>query len=287
MLRRIDEIKAEGSVINIKITSDEDVKGSLYLLSDVHFDAVACDRDALKRSLDRALEEDAAIIIGGDWFDAMQGKFDPRRNLDELRPEYRCEKYFDVVVEDSAEFLKPYARNIIAVTQGNHELAVRKNSNTDLCDRLVFHLRLAGSRAVTGKWKGWFRFRFSVKGHYSSLKMYYAHSAAGANAPVTRGVIATNRQAVYEPDADIVWNGHTHTAYLVPIVRDRLSNKGRVYQDIGWYVRTPGYKRDWQEDDSFIAQKGFGPQPVGCAKVDIYAGYKGFPRVHMNLEIEA
>jgi len=26
MLRRIDEIKAEGSVINIKITSDEDVK---------------------------------------------------------------------------------------------------------------------------------------------------------------------------------------------------------------------------------------------------------------------
>jgi len=66
MLRRIDEIRTEGSVINVRITSDEDVKGSLYLLSDVHFDAVACDRDALKRSLDRALEEDAASVIGGD-----------------------------------------------------------------------------------------------------------------------------------------------------------------------------------------------------------------------------
>jgi len=49
-------------------------------------------------------------VFGGDWFDAMQGKFDPRRNMDELRPEYRTEKYFDVVVESSAEFLKPYAK---------------------------------------------------------------------------------------------------------------------------------------------------------------------------------
>jgi len=37
MLRHIDEIRAEGSVIDLKLTSDEDIKGSLYLLSDVHF----------------------------------------------------------------------------------------------------------------------------------------------------------------------------------------------------------------------------------------------------------
>lgn len=117
-------IQCEGSVITVTLDSgDEPLKKIVYLLSDVHFDSVACDRGAVKRHLDKALNENALIIIGGDWFDAMQGKFDPRRNMDELRPEYRCEKYYDVVVEDSAEFLKPYAKNIIAVTQGNHELA--------------------------------------------------------------------------------------------------------------------------------------------------------------------
>jgi len=278
--------QCEGSVITVTLDSgDEPLKKIVYLLSDVHFDSVACDRGAVKRHLDKALSENALIIIGGDWFDAMQGKFDPRRNMDELRPEYRCEKYYDVVVEDSAEFLKPYAKNIIAVTQGNHELAVRRNSNTDLVDRLVFHLRLEGSKAVTGGWKGWMRFLLRAYGRKGNIKIFYSHGGTGAVAPVTRGVIATNRQAVYEPDADVVWNGHSHTAYIVPIARERLSAKGKVFNDVGWFIRTPGYKRDWEFQDGFVAQKGLGPNPVGCAKLELQFGAHTYPQVNAHLEI--
>jgi len=255
--------ECKGGVITVELNSEETLEQAVYLISDAHFDSIASDRTVLKRHLDKALSEDALIILGGDWFDAMQGKFDPRRNLDELRPEYRCEKYFDVVVEDSAKFLEPYAKNIIAVTQGNHELAVRKNSNTDLVDGLVFHLRLAGSKAVTGGWKGWFRFLLRSHNRSGNIKLFYSHAGAGSVAPVTRGVIATNRQAVYEPDADVIWNGHSHTAYIVPIVRERLSVKGKIYNDVGWFLRTPGYKRDWQMQDGFVAQKGLGPNPIG------------------------
>jgi len=278
--------ECKGGVITVELNSEETLEQAVYLISDAHFDSIASDRTVLKRHLDKALSEDALIILGGDWFDAMQGKFDPRRNLDELRPEYRCEKYFDVVVEDSAKFLEPYAKNIIAVTQGNHELAVRKNSNTDLVDRLVFHLRLAGSKAVTGGWKGWFRFLLRSHNRSGNIKLFYSHAGAGSVAPVTRGVIATNRQAVYEPDADVIWNGHSHTAYIVPIVRERLSVKGKIYNDVGWFLRTPGYKRDWQMQDGFVAQKGLGPNPIGCAKIHLKFGSVSYPSVSAHLEVE-
>jgi len=278
--------ECKGGVITVELNSEETLEQAVYLISDAHFDSIAADRTVLKRHLDKALSEDALIILGGDWFDAMQGKFDPRRNLDELRPEYRCEKYFDVVVEDSAKFLEPYAKNIIAVTQGNHELAVRKNSNTDLVDRLVFHLRLAGSKAVTGGWKGWFRFLLRSHNRSGNIKLFYSHAGAGSVAPVTRGVIATSRQAVYEPDADVIWNGHSHTAYIVPIVRERLSVKGKIYNDVGWFLRTPGYKRDWQMQDGFVAQKGLGPNPIGCAKIHLKFGSVSYPSVSAHLEVE-
>lgn len=279
--------ECKGGVITVELNSGEEtLEQAVYLISDAHFDSIASDRTVLKRQLDKALSEDALIILGGDWFDAMQGKFDPRRNLDELRPEYRCEKYFDVVVEDSAKFLEPYAKNIIAVTQGNHELAVRKNSNTDLVDRLVFHLRLAGSKAVTGGWKGWFRFLLRSHNRSGNIKLFYSHAGAGSVAPVTRGVIATNRQAVYEPDADVIWNGHSHTAYIVPIVRERLSVKGKIYNDVGWFLRTPGYKRDWQMQDGFVAQKGLGPNPIGCARIELKFSSVSYPSVTAYLEVE-
>ncbi len=276
------------NVVTVEITIDkEEINKPVYLISDVHFDSKLCDRALLKRHLDDALKEDALIIIGGDWFDAMQGKIDPRRNLDALRPEYRTEKYFDVVVEDSAKFLSPYAKNIIAVTQGNHELAVRRNYNTDLADRLVFNLKLYDSPAVTGFWKGWVRFLLRHNKRQGNIKMYYAHGASGAFSPTTKGVSAVSRQATYEPDGDIVWNGDTHTAYILPIARERLSNKGIVYNDIAWYLRTPGYKRDWFDNDGYSAQKGLGPNPIGCAKITLHFGNLGFPSVDAELKITA
>lgn len=273
-------------VITIKLEDNSTIRQKVYLLSDVHFDSVACDRDVLKKHLDKAKAEDALVIIGGDWFDAMQGKFDARRNLDELRPEYRTERYFDVVVQDSADFLEPYAGNIVAVTQGNHELSVMKYSNTDLADRLVMFLRLAGSEAVTGSWNGWVRFMLSFSTRRSTVKMYYSHNASGSTAAVTRGVLAVNRQAVYEPDADIIWNGHTHTAYIMPISRERLSEQGKIYNDIGWFIRTPGYKRDWAIKNGFSVQKGLGPSPVGCAVITLeYGASSVYPIIKCDLEI--
>ncbi len=81
---------------------------------------------------------------------------------------------------------------------------------------------------------------------------------------MTRGVIQTNRQAVYLPDADIVVNGHTHDAYILPIARERLSNRNVVHQDYIWFIRTPGYKNDYGNGESgWHVESGMPPKPSG------------------------
>jgi hypothetical protein len=50
------------------------------LQSDVHWDNPQCDRTMLKRHLDLALKRNAPVIDIGDFFCAMQGKYDKRSN---------------------------------------------------------------------------------------------------------------------------------------------------------------------------------------------------------------
>jgi hypothetical protein len=98
----------------------------------------------------------------------------------------------------------------------------------------------------------------------TSIKMKYFHGSGG-DAPVTRGVIQTARQAVYLPDADIVLNGHNHNEYCIPIQRERLSQTGEIYQDTQWHLRTPGYKNDYGNGSvGWAIESGMPPKPLGC-----------------------
>ncbi|MEM4406549.1 MAG: hypothetical protein QXS68_05835 [Candidatus Methanomethylicaceae archaeon] len=258
----------------------------VYLFSDVHIDSTYARREAYFSHLERAKKEKSLILDGGDLFDAMQGRFDPRRNLDELRPEYRREDYYDFVVSDVSRLLSPYAESFVAFGTGNHELSVRKFANIDLTERLVYELRRLGSPALRMGSKSWIRFMLLSSGKpRGSILLRYSHSGGGSFSPVTKGVLETNRQAVYLPDANIVWNGHNHHGWIFPISRERLSNKGTVYQDLVWFVRTPGYKSEYVLGDlGYAAQRALGPTPIGCIRLVLE--YSAFPTVKAELVLE-
>jgi hypothetical protein len=261
------QIEQRSEVISVYLTVDAGWSKKIYLFSDVHFDSIYCRRDIYQKHLEQAKADGALILDGGDFFDAMQGRADPRRSMDDLRPEYRRDDYYDFVIQDAAKFLEKYAQHILLFAPGNHELSVLKNVNTHLTDRLVFTLRQIGSNVVSGGYKGWVRFlwKYEHGKNCGSVLLRYSHSGGGQSAPVTRGVIETNRQAVYLPDADIVWNGHNHHGWVVPIARERLSQKGKIYSDMAWFVRTPGYKAEYlQSTMGYEAQRASGPRPVGC-----------------------
>jgi hypothetical protein len=244
-------------------------------VADCHFDSVFCAREVMEEQFQEAKNRNARINIYGDFLDAMQGRFDPRRSMAELRPEYRREDYYDFVISDAAEWLAPYAANIDLMADGNHELAVLKAASTNLMDRLVDRLRLNNKkcRAVHGGYGGWIRYMFNISTTLTSIRLKYYHgaSASGGDAPVTRGVIQTARQAVYLPDANIVVNGHSHNSYYVPIARERLSNKGQQYFDTQHHIRTPGYKQSYGDGSTgWDVTRGAPPKPIGSIWTRLY-----------------
>lgn len=236
----------------------------VMLSSDRHYDSVKCDRALMKKQLDKAKERNALIVDCGDFFDAMQGRYDPRRSYAEMRPEYKEDTYLDAIVADAAKYMAPYAENIIMIGRGNHDNSVIKNNGVDIVSNLVYHLNRENNANIKiGGYGGWVRFQF-ISGKNESMLLKYFHGSGG-DAPVTRGVLNTARQGLYLPDADVVVNGHNHNAYVVPISRERISNKGVVYQDTMNFIRTPSYSIDYGDGTGgWHIERGGPPKPRGC-----------------------
>jgi hypothetical protein len=136
--------------------------------SDWHWDSIYCNRDRLKEDLDLAKKYNAAVLSLGDFFDAMGGKMDPRSNGKyDIRQEFQAGNYFDEVVKQGADWLKPWQDQMAIVSLGNHETAVRKRQETCLTTRLVERLRFAGARCRQGGYAGWILFR-GFKGQKTS-----------------------------------------------------------------------------------------------------------------------
>jgi hypothetical protein len=251
--------------LNVERVGDEQ---RVLLMSDVHWDNPHCDRDLLKRHLDEAVKHEAPILDAGDWHCAMQGRFDNRSSKNDLRPEHQRGDYLDALVRTSAEWLRPYQHLLTVRGFGNHETGILKRHETHLTERLVERLKTQGAEhVVMGGYSGYVVFNVTYSGTCKkAFKMHYHHGAGGGG-PVTRGVIQTNRQAVYLADADIVWNGHTHDAWNVPISRVRLNPSCTEVEHVRQvHVRTAGYKQEYGDGyGGWHIERWGPPKPLGAA----------------------
>lgn len=251
--------------INLKHVGDSQ---RVLLQSDVHWDNPKCDRDLFESHLEEAREHDAPIVDAGDFFCAMQGKWDKRSNKNDLRPEHRRADYLDALVSTAADALRPYGDLLTVRGDGNHETAIVKRHETSLTERLVERLKAQGSTTVQrGGYSGFIVFELvTCKAQRMPVKLHYLHGHGGGG-PVTRGVIQSNRHAVYMADADIVLTGHTHDAWMVPIARVRLNaDNSKIDHANQYHVSTPGYKEEWGDGyGGWHVERGGPPKPVGAA----------------------
>jgi len=247
----------------------------LLLMSDNHHDSTKCRRKLERSHLQMAKDRGAMVAFFGDTFDAMQGKFDPRRSLDNVRDEDKGADYYDRIVKHAAEDYGEFADNIIMFGKGNHETKVLDKTNTDLTSNLVYRLNQeyvsSNHRIYSGYVGGYIRCMFTYnKTKRASFNIKHHHDDGGS-APVTRGTIKTNRQAVFLPDADIVVNGHNHQGYILPIARERLTRNGRVKKDLCWFVRVPGYLDSYNDGaEGYAVEKNTGPTPNGSVWLHFY-----------------
>lgn len=234
----------------------------VLLTSDVHKDSKKCDKRFLKKILDEARERNAIIIDNGDWFDVMGGKYDKRTSKSDILPKFQEGNYFDLVVEDSEEFLAPYADMIAVLGEGNHEQSVNQRHERNLTKNLIKALKPHGCKAIHQKYDGFIRFKFKFDGTVNSSIDLYRNHGFGGNSPVTMGVINTNRSQV-NVDADIYVYGHIHQKWIVQKTRKYSDMIGQVKTKDQIHVQLSTFK-DTKEGQWEIS-KGMSSPSLGAA----------------------
>ena len=229
------------------------------LISDVHWDNPHCDRRLLKAHLDEAVERQAGIMVFGDFFCAMQGKYDKRADKSALRPEHQVANYLDALVDTAAAWLAPYRERIVLIADGNHETAIRKHQETDLLARLCAQLGVAHMG-----YSGFARFMFATgreTGKRISKRLYWHHGSGGGG-PVTKGVIQHSRRAA-SVEADIFVSGHIHEAWQVENPVLRMLDSGALRKDTQHHVQLATYKDEFTPRGGFHVERGRPPKPLG------------------------
>lgn len=228
------------------------------LMADVHWDNPHCDRKLLDRHLAQARECNAGVLCFGDWFCAMQGKYDKRADKNDLRPEHQSGNYLDLLVDTAADYLQPLGDQLVMLADGNHETAIRRHLETDLLQRLCQQIDTNHMG-----YSGFVRFMFQGEsGRRTSRKLYWHHGSGGGG-PVTKGVIQTNRRAA-SVDADIFVSGHIHESWVVENVVVRLLDSGRVSLSTQTHVQLPTYKQEFDMAGGFHIEKGRPAKPLGA-----------------------
>lgn len=238
------------------------------LTGDIHWDSPVCDRKLLASHLQLAVDRGACWLDCGDFFDAMQGKYDRRASKGGLRPEHASGSYFDALVKTAGDWLAPYAKQLVVLGEGNHEAAVREKWETDLTERLVAVLNAShGAACFGGGFSGWVVFVFQcdepgAAGRGYRVTLHYDHGYAGGG-PVTHDAIQYNRRSVYL-DADVIWSGHTHDAWSKDLVRVGLSRGLEVVHRQLWQIKTSTYSQQYGDGSrGWHAQTGKPPKPLG------------------------
>lgn len=263
----------------------------LFLLrSDAHHDAVACDRDLEMKHLLEAKKRGAYILDIGDLFDCMQGRYDKRSDRSALREEYQHGQYLNRLVDVAAERYAPFADRWLLMSRGNHETAIAKHNDFDLTEQLYARLKPSAPHLQLGTYAGFVRLRMRRGGASCATVTIAYHHGFGGSAPVTRGVIQSNRMAISYPDADIVWSGHTHTEFYLSLARQRVNHRDEVVRSEQVHIKSPGYKEDTIKGEGWAVEKGFMPGSLGAWWLRIWIERwtdKGVNREHAAFSLEA
>lgn len=235
------------------------------LRGDVHWDNPQCNRDLELKHLKEAKERGAGIIDVGDLFCVMQGKYDPRKSMDGVRPEHQKKDYLGALVRTAADYYEPFAHNFVVIGRGNHEQSIHERNGFDLTTALVSALNdRTGSSIQAGGYGGWVRFMLQRHTQRNSLRLYYMHGYGGGG-PVTQDLIQDQRRRTYVEGADIMVSGHTHDAWAVDNAKIRLNDANAIERRSVWSVKVPTYKDEYADGaGGWHVETGKPPKPLGA-----------------------
>jgi hypothetical protein len=232
-------------------------------ISDVHFDAMKCDRAMLFRHLDEARELNAGVFIFGDLFDLMQGKWDPRGNYSELRPEYKSCVYVDEVIQDVGEHLAKYADVIKVISKGNHETNIEKRMMVSPIDRVAQIINANGGHVEVGGYAGWLVVQTHRGGSARRRYNINYHHGYGGGAKRSKGILGADIDQKDFPDADFILRGPDHQKWHLPVTIDRITQSMKLEQRTVHHLRLGSYKKLGDRFAGWATERNFATPRLG------------------------
>lgn len=226
---------------------------SVLLLSDLHIDSPKADLRWLKGIMNDAVASGSGIVIIGDLYDIMGMKYDKRSLKSDIRKDLQEDDYIMRVAKLGADFLAPYADNILLVSRGNHETSLDRRIEMTLFEitNLILFKEHGKQINFTEQYEGFIRFQ-GLYGTSRFGKTLYFHHGSGGNATMSFGTLNIKRQAAII-EADIYASGHLHTAWSKPLVRMRLTNNGTIemVETIHLQLGTSKDSGKWERENRF------------------------------------
>jgi predicted phosphodiesterase len=255
--------KYQGNLHKFDFEVDFKEECNFFISSDWHWDNVKCNRELLKSHLDKALKINAFIVVTGDMLCLMQGKYDKRSSKSAVRPEHNVTNYLDVVINDCANFLRPYAKNILLISEGNHETSVSEKHETRVLERLVERVNtLEGTNIQLGNYTGYYKLAFKYKTSKRTLNVGYSHGNWGG--VITKGTLSAMRYSAIMPDCELMFSGHTHDGWIMAQPRLRIGKQNnKVIVENQMHVKTGTYKEEFSEGKGWAVERIAVPKYLG------------------------
>jgi len=251
-------------LLEIRIPYSSVLDTATFLLaSDIHLDNPKCDRALLGKHLNEMRDRDGHALFFGDVLCLMQGKRDRRGSKGDIRPEHLGSNYFDLVFDESAQWLKPWQQRILLMSDGNHETAVISNQEIDPLQNVVRLMRDSGAATEHMGYQGFVRFVFAKRdgGGVRRCTLFFHHGAWGGI--ITKGTMGGGRYASVAPDADLIVNGHNHERTIVAHPCYRLAENGAVWVEQRWHLQTGTYKHEFGGTGGWAVERIVMPKSLG------------------------
>lgn len=259
-------IKHTRNVHEIILSKDN---AKIAMLSDLHWDNPKCNHDVLLRDLEYCKENNIPIMLNGDTFCLMQGKWDPRGNKSDIRPEHNKANYLDAVIRTAVEFFSPYAHLITVVGYGNHETSILKRHETDVIERFVTLMNYENHTKIhAGGYGGRLVIKIPLRVHNLVTFMGKYFHGSGGGGIVTRGEINLTRALEMYEDIDFFVMGHIHENKSTNISRECIvhhPNKGYFVNHRKMHFAITGtYKEEYGDGaQGWHIERGAPPKGIG------------------------
>jgi UDP-2,3-diacylglucosamine pyrophosphatase LpxH len=234
----------------------------ICILSDIHWDNAHCRLDILADVLDKAKKDNIPVCIFGDFFCAMQGRWDKRADQDQLRDEHRGNNYLDKLVDTATQWFEPYKDVLALVTLGNHETKIHQHHQTNLIDRFSSNLRQKGSPLIYGPYWGFMLIRSKssrTKKYWDCRKLHWHHGFGGGG-EVGRG-ISDHAKTRSQFDADIYVSGHIHRRNFDENIITTITAHGHIVKKQQLFIRCSTFKDEAK--CTWHSEMGRGARPIG------------------------